>query len=430
MKIRSTRTGATLHTTRTPLAVARQIVEHSPKDVEDYVTRYGVREAAERTQAWAEDNLHLLTTKAALLAVIQQWARRKGWRKENLTGPGTIAGERARKARQAMRHRDRPGAGAAKRRALGLTGREKAAVVMREFHRGTLRSGSGEVVTDENQAKAIAMSEGRRAEDNMAAKKRHKAKHAKPHAAKRATKKRTHKKPASRAKAHKPRKAPHRAKAHAKHANPGVPAAVLELEGIWDDSGAIAAASHIVAVLEHHGVSHADAVKMVPAIRSGLARHAKAHGRGRGLARHKATHHKAQSAAHHHRHHSGHAHRPPATEWERLWKAYTTANASGSLKQQLAAGRHLLRWDRTHGTPDLPHVVTALRQARELLRQHAQAYQEAKALHHEIEGAARAMNDHHARLTGHHHVRAGAHTRSRGLGMHKPAKRRRMFAVL
>lgn len=44
-------------------------------------------------------------------------------------------------------------------------GREKVATVMREFYRGKLRSASGAPVTDEAQAKAIAMSEGRAAEE-------------------------------------------------------------------------------------------------------------------------------------------------------------------------------------------------------------------------------------------------------------------------
>lgn len=67
--------------------------------------------------------------------------------------------------RSAMRHPDNPGAGAARRRKLGLTGREKTSVVMKEFYAGKLRSRSGELVTDVQQAKAIAMSEGRAAED-------------------------------------------------------------------------------------------------------------------------------------------------------------------------------------------------------------------------------------------------------------------------
>jgi hypothetical protein len=48
---------------------------------------------------------------------------------------------------------------------LGLTGREKASVVMKEFYRGTLRHGStGEIVTDPQVAKAIAVSEGHKAD--------------------------------------------------------------------------------------------------------------------------------------------------------------------------------------------------------------------------------------------------------------------------
>lgn len=39
----------------------------------------------------------------------------------------------------------------------------KASKVMREFHRGTLRSSSGKKVISRDQAKAIAMSEQRRA---------------------------------------------------------------------------------------------------------------------------------------------------------------------------------------------------------------------------------------------------------------------------
>lgn len=211
----------------------------------------------------------------------------------------------------------------------------------------------------------------------------------------------------------------------------GLPAAVLELEGIWDDKHEIASSPKVVSVLERHGVAAAEAKRMAPAIRRGLARHAKAHGGGGGLARHKRTPSRAQSAAHHTRGKSGHAHRPPATEWERLWKAYTEANRVGSLKQQLAAGRQLLRWDRTHGTPALPHVVTALRQARDLLRQHAQAYKEAKALHQEIRSAAGAMDHHHARLTGHRRATGAPRARTRGLGAHKrPAAKRGMFAVL
>lgn len=61
---------------------------------------------------------------------------------------------------EAMRHPDKPGAGAVKRK--GLTPDEKIRVVMKEYERGTLRSSSGKVVTSRKQALAIALSESRK----------------------------------------------------------------------------------------------------------------------------------------------------------------------------------------------------------------------------------------------------------------------------
>lgn len=61
--------------------------------------------------------------------------------------------------RAAMRHRDEPGAGAESRRKHHLRGQEKVHVVMKEFKRGTLRSGGGRKVTNRKQAIAIALSE-------------------------------------------------------------------------------------------------------------------------------------------------------------------------------------------------------------------------------------------------------------------------------
>lgn len=60
----------------------------------------------------------------------------------------------------AMEHPDKLGAGAKKRQAL--SGKEKIPVVMSEFKRGTLHSGSGQKVTNFKQAVAIAMSEAER----------------------------------------------------------------------------------------------------------------------------------------------------------------------------------------------------------------------------------------------------------------------------
>lgn len=61
--------------------------------------------------------------------------------------------------KDAMAHSGELGAGAAKRRKMRLRPREKVSTVMREFYRKTLHSGSGQIVTNPAQAKAIAMSE-------------------------------------------------------------------------------------------------------------------------------------------------------------------------------------------------------------------------------------------------------------------------------
>lgn len=58
---------------------------------------------------------------------------------------------------EALKHGNSLGEGAAKRK--HLKGKEKVAVVMAEFKRGTLHSGSGEIVTDKDQALAISLSE-------------------------------------------------------------------------------------------------------------------------------------------------------------------------------------------------------------------------------------------------------------------------------
>lgn len=55
------------------------------------------------------------------------------------------------------KHADKPGAGAKKRK--HLRGQAKVGVVMGEFKRGTLHSGSGAKVKSRKQAVAIAMSE-------------------------------------------------------------------------------------------------------------------------------------------------------------------------------------------------------------------------------------------------------------------------------
>lgn len=58
---------------------------------------------------------------------------------------------------RAMKHSNKLGAGAKKRK--HLRGQEKVHVVMKEFKRGTLNSGSGEIVKNRKQAVSIAMNE-------------------------------------------------------------------------------------------------------------------------------------------------------------------------------------------------------------------------------------------------------------------------------
>jgi Family of unknown function (DUF6496) len=61
------------------------------------------------------------------------------------------------KIAEAMKHEDKLGAGAKKRKSLH--GKDKVETVMKEYKRGTLHSGSGEKVHNRKQAVAIAMSE-------------------------------------------------------------------------------------------------------------------------------------------------------------------------------------------------------------------------------------------------------------------------------
>lgn len=65
------------------------------------------------------------------------------------------------RAKKAMKHPDKLGAGAKKRKKLPA--KEKVGVVMKEFKRGTLNSGSGAKVTNPKQAIAIGLSEARKA---------------------------------------------------------------------------------------------------------------------------------------------------------------------------------------------------------------------------------------------------------------------------
>jgi len=58
----------------------------------------------------------------------------------------------------ALKHEDKLGAGAEKRRKLPPE--ERAAVIRAEYERGTLHSGSGKIVRNESQMRAIQHSEG------------------------------------------------------------------------------------------------------------------------------------------------------------------------------------------------------------------------------------------------------------------------------
>lgn len=57
----------------------------------------------------------------------------------------------------ALKHSNKLGAGASKRK--HLQGQDKVEVVMHEFKRGTLHSGSGDIVSNPKQAIAIALHE-------------------------------------------------------------------------------------------------------------------------------------------------------------------------------------------------------------------------------------------------------------------------------
>ena len=71
------------------------------------------------------------------------------------------ASKKRKRISSAMKHKDVLGAGAKKRKKLPA--KDKVEVVMKEFKRGTLHSGSGEQVTNPKQAIAIGLSEARKA---------------------------------------------------------------------------------------------------------------------------------------------------------------------------------------------------------------------------------------------------------------------------
>jgi len=69
----------------------------------------------------------------------------------------------SKKVKKAMQHADEYGEGAKARRAVNLSEPEEYEAIEKERQRGTLHAGgSGKVVTNPQQAKAIAASENRR----------------------------------------------------------------------------------------------------------------------------------------------------------------------------------------------------------------------------------------------------------------------------
>lgn len=68
--------------------------------------------------------------------------------------------EKEYRKKEAMKHPDKLGAGAKKRK--HLPAKEKIGVVMSEFKHGTLHSGSGQKVYNPKQAIAIGLSEARK----------------------------------------------------------------------------------------------------------------------------------------------------------------------------------------------------------------------------------------------------------------------------
>lgn len=77
-------------------------------------------------------------------------------------------------SKAAMKHPDKPGAGAAKRKSI-KDPKSKVATVMEEYKRGTLHSGKSEKpVTNPKQAIAIGLSEARKSGAKIPKKKKKK----------------------------------------------------------------------------------------------------------------------------------------------------------------------------------------------------------------------------------------------------------------
>lgn len=85
----------------------------------------------------------------------------KGWYGERKRHRlARLKSARIKRMQKALKHSNKRGAGAKARAKLARP--EKIAVVMMEFKRGTLHSGSGKIVKKRPQAIAIALSEARK----------------------------------------------------------------------------------------------------------------------------------------------------------------------------------------------------------------------------------------------------------------------------
>lgn len=81
-----------------------------------------------------------------------------------------MAAKRPAAVTKAMKHSNKLGAGAKKRK--HLSSKNKVKTVMAEYKRGTLHSGSGQIVKSRKQAIAIAMSEAGKSKKSKKARRR------------------------------------------------------------------------------------------------------------------------------------------------------------------------------------------------------------------------------------------------------------------
>lgn len=126
----------------------------------DQVERVG--EKIPKGELAGSHNGHIVVSKKVPEDLRGQVLYHEKQEKAIMDGSGSKSSDRV---KTAMKHNDLPREGAKKRKHLSPD--QKFEVVMREYDRGTLRSSSGEHVTDKNQALAIAYSEKRKREEEI-----------------------------------------------------------------------------------------------------------------------------------------------------------------------------------------------------------------------------------------------------------------------